>query len=273
MPLIPLEDNFSDIINKAQNGRKITDERLASVAGVSLEDLALVKGGKVNVAVLRRVARHLRLNPDALEAIAKRTWYPKVPIIARGFAMFNNPHGETSVNSYLVWDLRSKLAAAIDTGTDSTDMIDFVKSEGLRLQYVFLTHAHEDHIGGLPALLAATKAEAWIHEAEPIPHPGTRQFKENAYFHIGEVAIKALLTKGHSPGLTTFFTTGNGLPIAFVGDALFAGSMGGSAEHFELQRKSNHDKILSLPKDSVLAPGHGPLTTLAQEREHNPFIA
>ena len=273
MPLIPLEDTFADLINKAQKGRKITDERLASVSVVSMEDLLAVKGGKPMVAVIRRVARHLRLNPDALEALATRAWYPKRPILARGFGVFNTPFKEYSVNSYLIWDTRSKLAAAFDTGADSTEMVDFIKSEGLRLQLIFLTHTHEDHVAGLTTLQQATQAEVWCHEAEAFSFPGLRTFKDGAYFHLAEVAVKALLIGGHSPGMTCFYVSGLGLPLAITGDSLFAGSMGGcEANHYEQQRRTIYNRVFTLPKDSVIAPGHGPLTSLAQEREHNPFF-
>jgi glyoxylase-like metal-dependent hydrolase (beta-lactamase superfamily II) len=104
-----------------------------------------------------------------------------------------------------------------------------------------------------------------------VPHAKT--FKENAHFHIGTLAIKSLLTAGHSPGLTTFFVTGLSWPIAVVGDSIFASSMGGSPDHFADQYRNNKEKILTLPRDTVLACGHGPLTTLAQEKQHNPFFA
>lgn len=274
MPLIPLEDNFTDVIAKAQRGRKIPDEKLASMAGVSLEDLTAVKGGKPITAVIRRISRHLRLNPDAMEAMAKRSWYPKAPIYPRGFSMFNTSMGDMTVNSYLVWDSRSKEAAVIDTGADARDLIDFIKGEDLRLQYILLTHTHEDHVAGLPALAAAfPSAQVYSSEKEPVSHPGALLFKEDAYFHIGTLSIKALLTPGHSPGLTSFFITGLSWPLVCCGDALFASSIGGSEGHFEQQLSSDHAKIFTLPKDTVIAPGHGPLTTLAQEKEHNPFFA
>ena len=72
MARIPIEDNFDDVINKTQRGLQITDEQLASRAEVSAEDLAAVKEGTPNIAVIRRVARHLRLNPDALEELTNK---------------------------------------------------------------------------------------------------------------------------------------------------------------------------------------------------------
>lgn len=273
MPRIPIEDNFNDVINKTQRGLKITDEALAQRAEVSAADLTAVKGGKVIVPVIRRVARHLRLSPDALEELAHKQWYPTQPVFPRGFAMFNTPYEDMTVNSYLLWDNRSRHAAAFDTGASCQAMLDTIHAEGLDLRYIFITHTHEDHIADLPKLANETKAEVWASEQEPVEFPGARTFKESAHFHLGELAIKTLLTWGHSPGMTTFYVTGLSWPLAIVADAIFSCSMGGSATNFADQYRNNKEKLLTLPKDTVFACGHGPLTTLAQEKEHNPFFA
>jgi len=274
MPRIPLEDNFTDVIGKAQRGLGLTDQQLADRADVSRDDLATLQGGQPIDAVIRRVARHLRLSPDALVALAHQAWYPEQALFPRGFAMFNTPYGDMTVNSYLVWDARSRVAAAFDTGASCSAMLDVIHAENLTLHYVFLTHTHEDHVADLPRLAAETRAEVWSSEREPADWPGAKVFKENAHFHLGdEIAIKTILTSGHSPGLTTYFVTGLSWPLAIVGDALFASSMGGSATHYQEQYRNNFDKILTLPRATVLAPGHGPLTTLAQEKKHNPFFA
>lgn len=273
MARIPLEDNFDDVINKAQRGLRITDEELAMRAEVTAADLAAVKSGKPIDAVIRRVARHLRLSPEALEALAHKRWYPQQAIFPTGFAVFNTAYEDMRVNSYLVWDARAKTAAAFDTGATAGPMLDLLRAEGLNLRYIFLTHTHEDHVADLSRLAAETKAEVWAHELEPADFPGARTFKENAHFHIGPLAIKTLLTSGHSPGMTTFYITGLSWPLAIVGDAIFASSMGGSPTHFADQYRNNREKILPLPRDTVLACGHGPLTTLGQEKQHNPFFA
>lgn len=273
MPRIPLEDNFNDIVAKAQRGWKISDEDLARRAEISPADLAALKSGRPLIPVLRRVARHLRLHPDALEASAARTWYPQQPAFPTGFAAFNTAYEDMTVNSYLIWDARTKLAAAFDTGADARAMLDVIGAERLSLRYIFITHTHEDHVADLPRLAAETKAEVWSHELEPVSVPGAKSFKENVHFHVGSLSVKTLLTSGHSPGMTTYYVTGLSWPLAIVGDAVFAGSMGGSAQHFDEQYRNNKDKILTLPRDTVLAGGHGPLTTLAQEKQHNPFFA
>lgn len=273
MARIPLEDNFNDVINKAQRGLKISDADLASRAGVEPGDLAAVKGGQVIDAVIRRIARHLRLSPTKLEALAHKQWYPHLPDFPKGFAAFNTPHEDMTVNSYLIWDGRAKIAAAFDTGANSEGMIDLLKSEGLTLRYIFITHTHPDHVADLPRLVRETNAEIWSSELEPVDFPGAKTFKENAYFHVGTLAVKTLYTFGHSPGMTTFFVTGLSWPIAVVGDSVFASSMGGSPTHFAEQFQNNREKIFTLPRDTVLACGHGPLTTLAQEKQNNPFFA
>lgn len=274
MPRIPLEDNFDDVINKAQRGRHITDEDLAARAEVSLADLQAVKGGKTIDAVIRRVARHLALNPNALEDLAHKRWYPDIPAFPRGFAAFNTPFEDMTVNSYLVWDSRDRVAAAFDTGASCEAMLDVIAAEKLDLRYIFLTHAHDDHIVDLPRLADAhPRAEIWAPEKEPVDHPKVKTFSEGVHFHVGQLAIKTLLTSGHSPGMTTFFVTGLSWPLAIVGDAIFSSSMGGSPTHFLEQYDHNVKKILPLPRDTVLAPGHGPITTLSQEKRHNPFFA
>lgn len=273
MARIPLEDNFNDVINKAQRGLKISDEDLALRAEVTAADLAAIKSGQPLDAVIRRVARHLKLSPTALEALAHKAWYPQQPNFPTGFAAFNTTYEDMTVNSFLAWDGRTKLAAAFDTGADCNAMLDVVQAEGLRLRYVFVTHTHPDHIADLEKLAAHTKAEVWSHEIEPTSLKDGKSFKENAHFHLGPLAIKTLLTSGHSPGMTTFYITGLSWPLAVVGDSVFASSMGGSADHFAEQLKNNREKIFSLPNDTVLACGHGPLSTLGQEKKHNPFFA
>lgn len=273
MARIPLEDNFNDVINKAQRGLKISDADLARLAEVSAEDLAAIKDGQPLDAVIRRVARHLKLSPDALEALTHKRWYPQLPDFPKGFAMFNTPHEDMTVNSYLIWDARARVAAAFDTGATSEAALDLIRAEGLTLRYVFITHTHDDHIADLARLAGEAKAEVWASELEPVSHPGAKTFKENAHFHVGSLAIKTLFTFGHSPGMTTFFVTGLSWPLAVVGDSVFASSMGGSPTHFADQYRNNREKIFTLPRDTVLACGHGPLTTLSQEKQHNPFFA
>lgn len=270
---IPLEDNYTDVIGKAQRGLGMDDAKLAELAEVSAADLAAVKQGRPIPAVIRRVARHLRLSPDALEDLALNRWYPEGVRFRRGFSLFHTQFDGMAVNNYLVWDSRTKSAAVFDTGADCTALLDVVAAEKLKVLYIFLTHTHDDHVAALGPLAAATGAQVWASEREPADFPGARTFRENAHFHMGDLAIKTLSTWGHSPGQTTYYITGLSRPLAIVGDSLFASSMGGSQTHYADQKKNDVRKILTLPSDTVLACGHGPLTSVAQEKLHNPFFA
>lgn len=272
MPRIPLEDNFTDIIGKAQRGLRLSDDALAAAANIPLADLKAVQQGEIRENTLVALARPLGLERNTLLAIARREWYPEQPIFKRGFAMFNTTFEDMTVNSYLVWDVKTRLAAAFDTGANAQGMLDIVATEHLTLRSIFLTHTHDDHIADLDRL-ASTGAEVWASELEPSDRPGAKTFQENAHFHLGELSIKTLFTWGHSPGMTTYYISGLSWPLAIVGDSIFAGSMGGSPTHFEMQLRHDQQKIMKLPADTVFACGHGPLTTLKQEKQHNPFFA
>jgi glyoxylase-like metal-dependent hydrolase (beta-lactamase superfamily II) len=271
MPRIPLEDNFDDVIKKAQRGLRLNDGDLAKRAGVAPSDVEAVRRGTFDEKVVRAVAAALRLGADQLVTLAKKGWYPDQMIPPRGFAMINTAYEDMTVNSYLVWDPRSRLAAAFDTGATCEPMLDIVRNEKLTVRYLFLTHTHEDHVADAARLVKATGADLYSSELEPFA--GGKTFHENQTFHLESLSIKTLLTSGHSAGQTTYLVSGLAWPLAICGDSMFASSMGGGLVSYEEQLRNNLDKIFTLPRDTVIASGHGPLTTLAQERKHNPFFA
>jgi len=275
MARIPLEDNFDDVINKAQRGLAITDEQLAHRAQITPADLAALKAGKFHEVAARRVAQHLRLHSDALVELGKKAWFPTQPVFRTGFAAFNGKFEDMTVNSYIIWDERTRHAAIFDPGASGENLLEIVSSEKLNVRSIFLTHTHDDHIADLGKVADATKAEVWSSEREPVAFPGAKVFKEGAFFHLGPFAIKTLTTSGHSPGGVTYFITGLSYPLAIVGDSLFSASMGGAPTPaaYSEALTNNRRHILTLYADTVLACGHGPLTTVAQERKHNPFLA
>lgn len=273
MARIPLEDNYDDVLRKAQRGMGVTNAQLAQRAEVTEEAVESLMNGTYDDAVARRVARHLKLGPKALSALGNKEWYPSAPAFPVGFAAFNTPHEDMTVNSYLIWDERSRHAAAFDTGGSCTDMLDLVAEKHLTVRYIFLTHTHEDHVADLDRLVQTTKGEVWASSREPSDYPGAKTFDEGTFFHVGPFSVKTLSTWGHSQGGTTYYVQGLSYPLAIVGDSLFASSMGGGMVSYKDALENNLKKVLCLPADTVLACGHGPLTTVGQERRHNPFIA
>ncbi len=267
---IPIEDFFEDIIGKSQRGLKFDDASLASAAGISVDALQSLKSGQFDEDAARKVAPPLNLDPDSLVVSANKAWRPE-PVAVAGLASFNTPFEDMTVNAYLVWDPASKKAAAFDSGADATPMADAIRSAGLDLAAIFLTHTHPDHVADL-GTLQALAPDAPLHANEQEPYPGAELFEEGRQFDIGSLKIGALTTSGHSVGGTTFVIEGLARPVAIVGDAIFAGSMGGGAVSFIDALSNNRTKIMSLQDGTVLCPGHGPLTTVAEEKAHNPFF-
>ena len=237
---IPLEDNFEDIIGKAQRGLKLPGE-------ISPERLGL--------------------SAAALRDSAAKAWYPHNPGPIDGLACFNTPFDDMTVNSYVIFDPKTKVAAAFDTGTDSSGMLEL----GGNVTQIFLTHIHRDHVMKLDELKSQTGAKAFVSIREPIA--GAETFEDGRQFQIGSLKVETRRTSGHARGGVTYIVTGLSRRLAVVGDAIFAGSMGGGMVSYEEALRTNRENILALPDDTVICPGHGPLTTVGEEKRHNPFFA
>jgi glyoxylase-like metal-dependent hydrolase (beta-lactamase superfamily II) len=268
--MIPLEDNAADIVGKAQRGLAISDSELARKAGLSSQTIRKLREGDFDESALLSVAPILGLDGRALCALSKNEWCPE-KIEAKGLAQFNTDYHGMSVNAYLVWDSASRAAAAFDTGGDSTEMLRFAKHHKLDVQLILLTHAHPDHVADLPRLREETGADVFTPAREAVP--GAEPIEEGKTFRLGNLQIDTRLTWGHSPGGMTYVVTGLAFPIAIVGDSLFAGSMGGGNVSYRDALQNNIEKILTLPDDTIICPGHGPMTTVDEEKQHNPFFA
>jgi hydroxyacylglutathione hydrolase len=272
IPTVPLEDLFEDIIAKSMRGRHISESELVESTGVPRDVLGrLCRGEFCDEQALLKVAKALSLDPGSLTMAASRVWLPR-SVTLEGLEMFNTPYRDMRVNAFLIWDPASREGAAFDTGTDSSLISGRADELGLTLTSIFLTHSHNDHIADLDRLKAAAPgAETYSNRLEP--WPGTKTFSGGDSFRIGNLKVKALTTSGHSKGGTTYFIEGLARPVAVVGDAIFAGSMGGGMVSFDDAWRNNREKILTLPDDTMLCPGHGPLTSVGEEKRNNPFFS
>src|SRR6266850_6704273 len=268
---IPLEDNFNDILGKAQRGLKLSDQQLAEKAGVSVADLNKAKEGGFDAGVVRKLAPILKLGADALVELGKKAWYPKDPGEAAGLACFNTPYSDMTVNSYLAWDAKTLLGVCFDTGADSEGMVKFAAAKKMRIQMILLTHTHPDHIADLARLKEITQAGAFVCKLEAIE--GAESFDAGKKFTAGALQIETRQTSGHSRGGITYVVSGLPRRIAVAGDSMFAGSMGGGMVSYDDALRNNREQILTLPDDTILCPGHGPLTTVGEEKRHNPFFS
>jgi hydroxyacylglutathione hydrolase len=268
MAEIPLEDSYADIVGKAQRGLKLDDAQLAQQAGIAPAALTQLKEGQFDADIARKVAGPLKLAPGSLIDLGKKSWRPAA-IQVIGLASFNTAFEDMTVNSYLVFDPATKQAAAFDTGSTCATMLEFAKAQQLNIESIFITHSHADHIADLERLENVTAAAVYIGEAEQFHGP--QPFPAGKVFRLGNLKIETRQTSGHARGGITYVVSGLDRRLAIVGDAIFASSMGGGAISYEEALRTNRKEIFSLPDDTVICPGHGPLTTVGEEKKHNPF--
>lgn len=194
--------------------------------------------------------------------------------------------GEFQTNTYLVWSGDSPTCAVIDPGYEPETILARVRSLGLTVGAVLLTHGHFDHVGGVRAIAEATHCPVWMCEGDwsQLDTPENRFFYplancadfEISFIEAGEeitaggATFEALLTPGHTHG-SVCLRCGD---VLFSGDTLFAGSCGrtdlpgGSPAH--LRRSLGY--LSEIPVNLTVYPGHGPATTLDRERQTNPYF-
>ncbi|CAA9253991.1 MAG: MBL-fold metallo-hydrolase superfamily [uncultured Chthoniobacterales bacterium] len=269
--MIPLEDSAADIIGKAQRGLQISDSELAERSNLTAEQIRAARDGAFDEATVLALAPVLGLHAESLLKLSRSEWTPEQLEPIAGLAQFNTTYGDMTVNAYLVWDPKTREAAAFDTGADSGEMLKRAALEDLSFTMILLTHAHPDHIEDLTRLRADSGAPVYVPENEPVPD--AKIIGDDEQFELGSLTIEARLTSGHSAGGLTYVVRGLARPVAIVGDSMFAGSMGGGAVSYPDALRNNLEEILTLPDDTIVCPGHGPLTTVGKEKRENPFFA
>ena len=196
--------------------------------------------------------------------------------------------GAFQENCYLVRDPHTNALAIVDPGSEPETIIAAVEETGGRPEVIWITHAHVDHIGAIAALKRKWNIPVWLHpNDEPLFRIGGRQaelygipyeeppapdhaFVEGEKLKLGELALDVMHTPGHAPGHVVIHGYGN----ALVGDCLFAGSIGRTDLPFSnpSQLEESLKKIVALPPETVVHPGHGDTTTIGEEKISNPFI-
>ncbi len=275
-----LEDEFGDVVAKARRGQEIAVAALASRVGLTAEDIAKIEDYELIPAAdaIERLAQVLGLHSDKLQASAAQAFFPRDPagrsiagaqvemmVLGSGFLM----------NGYIVGCAATGRAAVIDPGFDADKILQRLAASGLTVEQILLTHGHQDHISALAEIGRATNSPARIHSGDltltgSLADRIAGDLAEGDVVSIGELRFEVRSTPGHTAGGISLVHE----EIAFVGDALFAGSLGGtrSVGNYRMQRQAVAEKLLSLDANVALFPGHGPATTVGEEREHNPFF-
>ena len=273
---IPIEDFCEDIVGKAMRGLDLSDSEVADrCEGIDeAQVIAVRRGESIDPIILRSIASVLDLDAEALVVSAEKSWRPE-PVEVEGLAIFNTPYHamDMLVNAFVVSDPASNQAAIFDSGADASPLVDFIDQRGLEVTALFLTHTHPDHVADVDTILTRFPGiPVYSNRQEPWPCPGAEHFEEGTRYAVGGLSVDTRTTWGHAQGGTTFVVEGLDRPLAIVGDALFAQSMGGPKLSLADALRTNREHIFSLPDNTVICPGHGPLTTVGEEKAHNPWF-
>ena len=201
-------------------------------------------------------------------------------MILKGLAV-----GQIAANCYIAGSEVTKEGIVVDPGGDAERIIELIKSLELDIKYIILTHSHWDHIGALKEIKEATGAEIAMHTDEVKSLPGRslssilgvsdpasdKLLSGGDSLEVGDLHFLILHTPGHSPGGISIL----GSEVVFTGDTLFNQGVGRSdfpgCSHSQLMN-SIFTKLMVLPDETIVCPGHGPTTTIGSERKNNPFI-
>lgn len=199
------------------------------------------------------------------------------------------PLGPLQANCYLLSDGRA--AVLVDPGDEPERLLAVLRAEGLTLEAIWLTHAHFDHVGAVEGITQAIDVPVYLHPADqplyaqarlaaarwgiPLVQPTKppTPLAAGGTLSFGGAAVECRYTPGHAPGHIAFYIPA--LNSVIAGDALFAGSIGRTdlpGGNYGQLIASIERELLTLPDDTVVYPGHGPATTIGQERRNNPFL-
>lgn len=282
MPPLPtqpaLEDELGDVLEKAARNVPLSLESLAAAANIDpgrLKD-AFDYRPDLTQAELSRLAGVLNLNEVGLTALAQGR-YPLPEPLGLPFALhpLRMPFGVGVANAYLV-SAGGDSALLFDTGASHAELHRAWPEHIQRIEAVFVTHYEAEHVGGLEVVLRETEL-GFFHGPPSGRWPQCRGLGEGKSVEYGGLRVTAFSTPGHADEHNCYLIKSLSRPqspAVFVsGDLIFAGSLGGG--YFCCQRQLKHSRRIMdlLPDDTVIAPGHGPLTTAANERRFNPFLS
>jgi hydroxyacylglutathione hydrolase len=271
-----LEDHLGDILRKGREAKGIAVSTAGQAAGMSEAAYATLEetGRPAGPIPFAAVGPALGLDGAKLERIAKG-WLPAKPDLSlwRELRQITTKANGIEVHCYLVWDEVSRDAALFDTGWDAAPIFKLIEENGLALRHLFLTHLDDDHVA---AMAAVREKFPKLHLHSNSKHaPPQHRNRANDFLHLGSLRLTNRDTPGHAEeGVTYIIGT---LPedaahVAVVGDAIFAGSIGSGKQSWDLARQKVREQIFSLPDETLLCPGHGPLTTVGEEKANNPFF-
>ena len=275
-PRIPLEDTFGDVLRKAMRGNRVEPHSLAARTGIDADAIEhwLGDDGAATADEARALARILHLDPERLADLAIGAWYPHLPHAAD---VRHHPHDPHPSNGYVFFLEGGRRAALVDPAGVPERLVRMLHEGSYGLEYILITHKHADHCDATADVAAAfPDAKIVMHELDAraigdLANTSLR-VRDGEELPFGDdVRIRMLHTPGHTDGSSSYLFKST----LFTGDTLFAGSVGGAYGDVSTYAdilNGIRSKIFTLPDDTILMPGHGPPSTVGQERAHNPFF-
>ncbi len=275
---LPLEDELGDVIDKAMRRCGLTEELLAERAQVPLSRIldAIDYRSDLTCDELQRIAAVLHLNEVGLCALGSGK-YPQPEIGPLPFCVWplRMPHGIGVANAYLVGECGGSRAVLFDTGAGIDSLQANWPAYIRGLDAVFLTHVEAEHAGGLCEVVArfgVTSAFIPVGAKAPCGSP----LGEGEMRTFGALEITAFATPGHAAAHSCYLVRAPrataGTAVLISGDLVFAGSVGGAFHCADALQKSLRRMLTVASPSTIIAPGHGPLTTVENELRFNPFI-
>lgn len=280
---VALEDEFCDIVKKARKGTGRTIAVVAETAQLRKEEWERLEQGAraPSEHEVQAMAQTLALKGEALTAVSIGGWVPQPSPewVSSLVVTVLGDIGGYEVKGYVLIDPQTKQAVFIDTAYNAEAMLAVLEERHATLTGVCLTHGHMDHAGGLDRIVAEWPVPVYLGEGDfPLlpwkpPQASVVVPKDAQVLAVGDLMVECLATPGHTPGGYCYKVQSRGQALCFVGDTLFAGSVGGSnplslyTDHLASVRR----RVLQMDPDTVLLPGHGPPTTVNEERLMNPF--
>ncbi|MFM7102436.1 MAG: MBL fold metallo-hydrolase [Verrucomicrobiota bacterium] len=271
-----LEDSIGDILRKARISTQTPAEVAAELAGLAREAYEQLESTGQAPAGIQWAPLARRLTLDAGRLAAQHDgWRPGPARLDtwRQLRVFTTAGDDMTVNCFLAWDEATREAVLFDTGFSAAPVLEQIDAAGLALRHVLITHSHGDHVAALGEVRARFPG-ARIHSGSA-QAPAEHRLRRDEGIQAGCLRITHRETPGHAEDGITYVVAGwpgDAPLVAVVGDALFAGSIGGARENLALARRRIRDAIFSLPADTLVCPGHGPVTTVGEEMAHNPWF-
>ena len=270
---VSLEDEFEDVVNKAHTGLHADGEFPSLDTSDLMQSLCdQISEGQAPEEEIRKLAQALHLKQDALVALARQPEIEQLSLPDHLHTIVM-PFGPYTVNVQVLIHRKSHQCLIFDAGTGAEEILTYLETSRLTPHSLLVTHGHRDHIAGIGRIKRAyPRIRIYAHSRTL--YPGAIAANEGDAITFEDFTIRVYETFGHSQDSVSYLIQDHSTNTQAMipGDTIFARSIGNIHSNYKASLDTIRTKILSQKPDTILLPGHGPATTVADELEYNPFF-